>query len=132
VQTDTSGLRGDFLRFQTACYRLAVSRRPRGRLLDQPVSSLDIVGQYTEVLSELDRLAEVEQRLAEGRQANADRIVQLFLYLVAVCGVLQTFVAVWVLDSGSLHSLAFWAGLGGIPIAAAAIYAFAEARKRRR
>jgi len=128
---DTEPLRSDFLRFQTSYYQLEVSRRPRGRqLYEQLAAALDIKANYAEVQSELDRLAQLETRLAEDRQARADRVVQFVLYLVAVFGVVQTFLALWVLDATELRSLGLWGGVCGILLAAIATYALVDRHKR--
>jgi hypothetical protein len=128
---DTEPLRRDYLRFQAAYYQIEVSRQPRSRVLfDELAAALRIADHYTEVQSELDRLAQLEQRLAEDRQARAESILQFVLYLVAICGVLQTFVAFWVLDTGSVKSPGLWTAVGGILIAAVGTYLAIERAKR--
>ena len=82
--------------------------------------------------SELDRLAQLEDRLEDERRERADSILQFVLYLVAVAGVLQTLVAFYALQAGELWTWRLWRPVGGVVLAAFAIYGLIELHKRRR
>lgn len=135
---DTEPLRGDFLRFQASYYQIEVSRLARGRtMFDRLSTSLNLAAHYAEVQSELDRVAQLEQRLAEQRQAaaeerqaKADSVMQFVLYLVAVFGVLQTFLGYWSLES--LRSFTLWMGTSSIALVAIALWFGVQRYKKRK
>ncbi len=130
---DTEELRRDFLRFQTSYYQIEVSRLARGRLLfSQLAESLDLVGQYSEVQSELDRLAQLENQLAEERKARAESIMEAVLYVVAVGGIYQTIAAFFGLGD-ALRSKLLWGVVTSVTAMAVGIYfAVLHYRKNKR
>jgi hypothetical protein len=90
----TQRLRGDFLRFEARYYQLEVSRAPRARALFGEISAaLGIPALFVKVRSELDRLSEIEERVAAERQRRAEGIIQAALFVLAISGLLQTIVA---------------------------------------
>ena len=128
----TQRLREDFLRFEARYYHLEVSRVSHSRALFREVSTaLGLTGLSTKVRSELDRLGEIEERVAAERQRRAEGIIQGALFFLAVSGLLQTIVAFldwdevswsamwWVAPIvGTFLGLFFWArvrvGRGGL------------------
>jgi hypothetical protein len=123
VPRNTRRLREDFLRFEARYYQLEVSRASRARVLFREIAAaLGLAGLFAKVRSELDRLGEIEERVAAESQRRAEGIIQGALFLLAVSGLLQTIVtfldwsekswadAWWVaLTIGVFLGLFFWA-----------------------
>lgn len=88
---DTRELREDFLRFQARYYQLEVSRQARPRSLFGELSTaLGLPGLYTEVQSELDRLAQLEAQIDGERRERANLWIEVLLFVLAFFGVAQT------------------------------------------
>jgi hypothetical protein len=96
VPGSTQRLREDFLRFQARYYQLEVSRDAHARaLFGETAAALGLAGLFGKVRSELDRLAEIEERVAAERQQRAEGLIQGALFVLALSGLLQTIVAFW-------------------------------------
>jgi hypothetical protein len=127
VPGSTQRLRADFLRFEARYYQLEVSRAPRARaLFGEIAATLRLTELFDKVRSELDRLGEIEERVAAERQRRAEGIIQFALFVLAISGLLQTIVAFlawddvgwevlwWVVPIvGAFVGLFFWARLRG-------------------
>jgi hypothetical protein len=127
IPGSTRRLREDFLRFEARYYPLEVSRAPRTRaLLGEIAAALGLAGLFAKVRSELDRLGEIEERVAAESQRRAEGIIQAALFVLAVSGLLQTIVTFWMWDKvgwwvlwwvaptvGIFVGLFFWARIRG-------------------
>lgn len=132
-RVDTEGLMTRMLAFQTRYYQLEVSRLPRAHNLQAELwQALRISEHYAEAQAELERLAAVEARLAEKRASTAARILELFLAILAVAGVLQTVIAFFTLDASVRRLPALWVTIGGVLILSGGVLAGVAAFRRRR
>lgn len=127
IPGSTQRLRADFLRFEARYYQLEVSRAPRARtLFGEIAATLGLAELFVKVRSELDRLGQIEERVAAERQRRAEGIIQFALFVLAISGLLQTIVAFlqygepwgevmwWVIPIvGAFVGLFFWARLRG-------------------
>jgi len=128
IPGSTRRLREDFLRFEARYYQLEVSRVPRARaLFCEIAAALSFAGLFTKVRSELDRLGEIEERVAAERQRRAERIIEGALFVLAVSGLLQTIVT-FVDSRNASWSTMWWV----IPIVGAFLGLFFWARIRSR
>lgn len=111
----TGEVRSRLLRFQTRYHQLEVSRLARGRVLYSHLAdSMRLAEHYHEVLSEADRLAEVEERMdeaeeraAEERRARAEKVIGGVLYFLTVAGVFGTVISFVTMDSATRSSVLF-------------------------
>lgn len=127
IPGSTQRLREDFLRFEARYYQLEVSRAPRARaLFGEMAAALGLSGLFAKVRSELDRLGEIEERVAAARQQRADGLIQGALFILAISGLLQTIVTFWMWQDkgwwmlswvipvvGAFLALLFWARVRG-------------------
>lgn len=126
IPGSTQRLRADFLRFEARYYQLEVSRAPRARVLfGEIAAALGLAGLFVKVRSELDRLGEIEQRVASERQRRAEGIIQFALFVLAISGLLQTIVAF--LQYGAAWEKVMW---WVVPTAGAFLALFLWARFR--
>jgi hypothetical protein len=125
IPGSTQRLRADFLRFEARYYQLEVSRASRTRaLFGEIASALGLAGLFVKVRSELDRLGEIEERVAAERQRRAEGIVQFALFVLAISGLLQTIVAF--LDYNAGWEVMWWV----VPIVGAFLVLFFWAHSR--
>ena len=130
---DTEALQARMLAFQTRYYQLEVSRLPRGHALHAELwQALRLSEHYAEAQSELERLAAVEAGLADRRASAAARILELFLAILAVAGVLQTVIAFFTLDAAVRRLPSLWWTIGGVLFLSAAVLGAVAAFRRRR
>lgn len=129
VPGSTQRLRGDFLRFEARYYQLEVSRTPRARaLFGEIATALGLPGLFVKVRSELDRLADIEERVAAERQRRAEGIIQGALFVLAISGLLQTIVAFLAWDEVSWRVMWWVAPTVGVFLA---LFFWARLRARR-
>jgi hypothetical protein len=121
----------DFLRFQARYYRLDVCRTGRGRIIwEKLAAAVSLAEHYAEVRSELDRLAQLEEQIAERRRARAETLLQIGLYAVALFGVYQTLMDYYSAKDRLASSVSFWIWVTGITLGAVAFYAWVASRRR--
>jgi hypothetical protein len=123
VLSRASGLREDFLAFQTRYYQFDTTGRPYSRrLFERLLESLSFSEHYAEVQSELDRLHQIEQREAENRQASSDRWFEGLLFFIGLAGVVQTVIGLKTMEDGHFTSWVLWVWILGLSGLLAILY----------
>ncbi len=128
---DTHVLREDVLRFQARHYQLEVSNTARSRRIFAGLAEATrLEDHYQEVLSELDRLSDLEHQVVDARTTRAERVLTLVLYALAAVGVYQTVIAFATLPNDVLQAPLFWFIVGVVAAILIVCYKWIERIRR--